>query len=669
MATGYMSPISLILQVLSDQGVVGAGYKVNTYVAGTVSTPLTTYTDNSLVTPNSNPIVLGSNGRFQSVSVWNASGTTMKVVITDASGSAIVGGTIDNIPLLNDVSATAGFARTAAEIAAGVTPTNLGYLPGDIRRYGGSGDNGTTDNTTALQQCLNANAGFTEVVIPNMGGYYKVNGTIAVPANSHVSLRDNAEIRWASTTASGPTFNGVTSRPGLNITGSNVRIEGKGILTGSAGALTFLSMETGIICVGTSAASPTTSIYIGPQREVRWWGQFGIGLQYVLDFQIDGCTIHDGGYSGAHYLSCTRGKVNGNEVYNMLGSGGNAYGLSGTAYPGTSTAGSSRADANPLCTSVEVCHNFVHDIPLWTGIDVHGGYECSVHHNNIYNCQQGINFGYLPNAASNSYAGYNNSIEFNNIYINKYNNASSTGVTPSNGGMTLAGSAAANLGGAAYGMRVVGNTIDGYGNNTGTAFAMYLSGYFDQLTIEKNVFRNWSGYGIYLGGLFSGTQLLNNEFGNCLNSYANSACIYVNNNKQTINSVAYDGDPPLIANNRCRYTPTGSGPSFGVSVFRGNCVNGINAHANDFAGISSFQFANEVAGQLLTTYLQGFSLPSGFGCNGVAAPAQVTGFGSPVGAAVIASYNITDAGGANSNTNKCVAQILTVLKANGMIGA
>ena len=98
-------------------------------------------------------------------------------------------------------------------------------------------------------------------------------------------------------------------------------------------------------------------------------------------------------------------------------------------------------------------------------------------------------------------------------------------------------------------------------------------------------------------------------------------------------------------------------------------MNGINAHANDFAGISSFQFANEVAGQLLTTYLQGFSLPSGFGCNGVAAPAQVTGFGSPVGAAVIASYNITDAGGANSNTNKCVAQILTVLKANGMIGA
>lgn len=55
--------------------------------------------------------------------------------------------------------------------------------------------------------------------------------------------------------------------------------------------------------------------------------------------------------------------------------------------------------------------------------------------------------------------------------------------------------------------------------------------------------------------------------------------------------------------------------------------------------------------------------------NNAAPPAQVTGFGTPVGGAVVASYNITDAGGANSNTNKCVAQILTIMKAHGMLGA
>jgi hypothetical protein len=59
----------------------------------------------------------------------------------------------------------------------------------------------------------------------------------------------------------------------------------------------------------------------------------------------------------------------------------------------------------------------------------------------------------------------------------------------------------------------------------------------------------------------------------------------------------------------------------------------------------------------------------GLGVNGATPPAQSTGFGTPVGGSVIASYNITDAGGASSNTNKCVAEILTVLKAAGLIGA
>ena len=57
------------------------------------------------------------------------------------------------------------------------------------------------------------------------------------------------------------------------------------------------------------------------------------------------------------------------------------------------------------------------------------------------------------------------------------------------------------------------------------------------------------------------------------------------------------------------------------------------------------------------------------GVNGATPPTQTTGWGTPVGGAVIASYNITDAGGANSNTNKAVAEIIAVLKAAGLIGA
>lgn len=50
------------------------------------------------------------------------------------------------------------YARTAAEIAAGVTPTNYAYAPGDIRRYGTNTTPGTSDMTTVIANCLAVSA-------------------------------------------------------------------------------------------------------------------------------------------------------------------------------------------------------------------------------------------------------------------------------------------------------------------------------------------------------------------------------------------------------------------------------------------------------------------------------------------------------------------------------
>jgi hypothetical protein len=46
------------------------------------------------------------------------------------------------------------YARTAAEVAASVTPTNLAYQQGDVRRYGAD-PTGAADSTTAIQSALN----------------------------------------------------------------------------------------------------------------------------------------------------------------------------------------------------------------------------------------------------------------------------------------------------------------------------------------------------------------------------------------------------------------------------------------------------------------------------------------------------------------------------------
>lgn len=45
------------------------------------------------------------------------------------------------------------FGRTAAELAAGIVPASLAYLPGDVRRYGAAAD-GVTPDRAAVQAAM-----------------------------------------------------------------------------------------------------------------------------------------------------------------------------------------------------------------------------------------------------------------------------------------------------------------------------------------------------------------------------------------------------------------------------------------------------------------------------------------------------------------------------------
>jgi hypothetical protein len=119
---GYLvSAIGTTLQYLSDQGVVLAGGKINTYVAGSVSTPLQTFTDNTLGVANANPIVLTSAGRLPA-SCWVPASTAVKLVLTDANNNVITNGTIDYLPAINDPGLIGSYGFTAY----GGTSTNSG---------------------------------------------------------------------------------------------------------------------------------------------------------------------------------------------------------------------------------------------------------------------------------------------------------------------------------------------------------------------------------------------------------------------------------------------------------------------------------------------------------------------------------------------------------------
>lgn len=126
--SGLLAPEAR-LREFSDLGLVLPGGKLHTYVAGTPSTNLATYSDAALTIPNANPIVASAGGLFGPV--YLSLGVSYKFVLTDASD--VVVWTQDNIavpaasptlPLasmgVNDfrLTLTSGVPLTTADVLA-----------------------------------------------------------------------------------------------------------------------------------------------------------------------------------------------------------------------------------------------------------------------------------------------------------------------------------------------------------------------------------------------------------------------------------------------------------------------------------------------------------------------------------------------------------------------
>jgi hypothetical protein len=228
--TAQLAPLP-VAKFFDNNGAPLAFGLLTTYAAGT-TTPQATYVDSTQTTQNLNPIQLNFRGECN---LWLDPTKTYKLLLQDAQGNPIPGWPVDNItignanssynviptsdnlytlgsptfswanvyvganhaPVLDTVSGNIGYyARTAAEIAASVMPTNFSYEPyrGDVRRWTNSlVVDGTTDNTTTLTNLWATLATYKgDAYIPWNTKFTKSTVYASIPAN--VVLVDDSNI-------------------------------------------------------------------------------------------------------------------------------------------------------------------------------------------------------------------------------------------------------------------------------------------------------------------------------------------------------------------------------------------------------------------------------------------------------------------------------------------
>jgi len=174
--TTYLTP-SPKMQFFDANGSPLAGGKLYTYASGT-STPLTSYTDYTGNTANTNPIILDSRGEAD---VWLGTATYRLVLQTSAS---VLIWTVDGV----SGSFSAADISYLAAGAGAVTTTVQAKLRQtvSVQDFGAVGD-GTTDDTLAIQAAIDA--------LSQAG----VGGTVLLPAGAY-KITQNLSITWPNST-------------------------------------------------------------------------------------------------------------------------------------------------------------------------------------------------------------------------------------------------------------------------------------------------------------------------------------------------------------------------------------------------------------------------------------------------------------------------------------
>jgi Pectate lyase superfamily protein len=320
---------------------------VYTYQAGS-TIPQATYTDSTQTTQNTNPIQLNARGEC---AMWLDPTLGYKINVTDQAGNQLPGWPVDNIPggfgslpisvslipnptntftlgnsthswaqvylgpnaapAYDSVTGNIGYiARTPAEIAAGVTPVNFAYPPGDVRRYGGD-PTGVADSTAALQAMISQHQ--SGGAVPTLvGGTYLCSQILTLNYDGwrlQGTTWDTCQIKFTATLAAG-----------IVIHGSYGRMEGVYVNGNS-------KVTNGIVCW---KAAGCTIMACSAQHCLT------DGLQFNLNYSTpagtnDDCVVIQGLYNsnGRHGIAIpvNQGDNNVLQFINVIASGNTSNGM------------------------------------------------------------------------------------------------------------------------------------------------------------------------------------------------------------------------------------------------------------------------------------------------------------------------------------------------------
>lgn len=254
---------------LSTSGTLLAGARLNFYAAGT-STRQDTYSDAALTTAHANPVEADAYGVFPPIYLNPASGAYKCVLTTSAE---VVLYTVDDISA-TFTSATIALSldsliRTASEVAAGVTPSNYAFSPGDIRRYGAVGD-GSVDDSAAITRAVSSGH---PVFVPK--GTFRI--LSALPLKTYLYLHGEGQESIIRVDANVSPFTNSTGAAVLYADIGDLTIRANTAITASALLLTDVSRSAfrNIVIDRTGGGSYFQyGIRLNAAASVSLWNQF-----------------------------------------------------------------------------------------------------------------------------------------------------------------------------------------------------------------------------------------------------------------------------------------------------------------------------------------------------------------------------------------------------------